>query len=778
MDKDLLIQQLMRTFLDELDEHVRAFNRDLLALEHEPPAAERGELLVELFRTVHSLKGASRAVNVKTIENACHHLEDVLTQVRQGATPIDQEMFTLFFATADALEETAMRLREEPTLVHSPLAELMPKLEAAARLPSAARVRTEHSANTPAQDRAIATGADRPPPPTTLPSSGVEAAAEATGAGAIRIPADKLDAFLAQSGELLVARSRVQEDVRNLVALREHVANWRMQCRIVDQALEHRNPAKTTASGIPGSGAPRQNGRHMHDSLRLSRRAAAALYGIGHKLDAFAKGLDRLAASMTSDSHTLDRAAESLDYEVRRIRMLPFQHACQGLDRLIRDLSKESGKDVELTIGGSAVGLDRSILQGLIDPLRHLVRNAVDHGIESVAERIEAAKPPRGRITVAALLRGDRVEVIVTDDGRGLDLPALREHVEKRGLALPDDDRGLMQCAFLPGVSTAKLITGVSGRGIGLDVVKSRIESLRGTVDIASTPSQGTRFVLTVPLTLTTLRVLLVQAGGQTFAIPGLNVVRLARISPADVRSIEGRQMLALGGAPIPVASLSDALGLRHGQPPEAADKLSVAVLAASERRMAFVVDSFLAEQEVVVKNLGKRLRRVPLFSGATNLPSGDIALVLNAATLIARAHGRRNAELLTGGRTKAIAQRRPRILIAEDSVTTRALEKSILEAAGFDVAVAADGEAAWNMLQEQETDVLVSDIEMPRMDGFALTLAVRQSSRLRRLPVVLVTARETESDRIRGMSVGANAYLVKSAFDQRDLIETIGQLL
>jgi two-component system chemotaxis sensor kinase CheA len=488
------------------------------------------------------------------------------------------------------------------------------------------------------------------------------------------------------------------------------------------------------------------------------------------------KSLERLESALIEDVRALKESSTALDEEVRRVRMLPFADACEGLDRMVRDLAQAGGKEIELVLEGGNVELDRSVLQGLRDPLRHLVRNAVDHGGETPQERRAVGKPPCTRLTVAAVLRGAQVEVMVRDDGRGLDLDALRRQLRKRGLPEPLDERELARMVFLPGLSTSRLITDISGRGVGLDVVKTRVEALHGTIDLSFSRGQGTCFTLAVPLTLTTLRALLLKAGGQTFAFVDTNVQRLVRISPADLRFVEGREMLAVGGPPIPVASLADTLGLRSTSTREDG-KAPAVLIAAGERRMAFVVDELLTEQEVVVKGLGSRLRNLRHVSGATLLPSGGIALVLNAANLMRTALARTP----TAGAvplTSAAPVRKHRLLVVDDSVTTRTLEQSILEAAGYEVTVAADGTAAWQLLQERTFDLVVSDVDMPRMDGFALTEAIRGSRLMAELPIILVTARATEDDRGRGLTAGANAYLVKSSFDQTKLLETIAQLL
>jgi two-component system chemotaxis sensor kinase CheA len=573
------------------------------------------------------------------------------------------------------------------------------------------------------------------------------------------VAADRLDALLAHTGELLVARRRLESRAAEVTALRERVAQWRVQWQRAQKWL-----------------APLLGHTEEREGRAIPAPAARELQQTGARLHRLEKDLDLLAANMVRDGRDLRQAADPLDADVRRVRLFPFAEACQGMERMVRDLAQAAGKEVELAIEGGAVELDRSILEGLKDPLYHLVRNAVDHGVEPPERRRAVGKPPRARVSITAALRGGQVQVVVADDGRGLDLDALRDQARKRGLPEPADDAEAARLVFLPGLSTAPLITDVSGRGVGLDVVKSRLEALHGTVDIARAAGGGTRFTLTVPLTLTTLRAVLVGAGGQTFAFAGTNVQRFARARADQVRSVAGRQMLALGGPPLPLAALAEVLGL-SGPPTRSDGPVPVLVVAAGEKRMAFSVDDFVAEQEIMIKSLGARVRHLPLVAGATFLPSGRIALVLNAANLVRTALGRGSTPA-PAARAGPEAPPRKRLLVVDDSVTTRTLEKSILEAAGYEVATAADGQAAWQLLHERGADLLVSDVEMPRMDGFALTEAVRASTRFRELPVVLVTARESEADKARGIEAGADAYLVKSAFDQKNLLETIAQLL
>jgi two-component system chemotaxis sensor kinase CheA len=745
MDKTKMMQHLMATFREELEEHVRAFNQNLLSLEKIVSAPERAERFTLLFRTAHSLKGAARAVNVDLIEGACHRLEEILTMARDGRAALDADMMALLFATVDAIEEAGMRLREQQDLAGAPLASLLPQLDVAAGKPGP----TVTSA--PAKPVSLV--------PTSSSNPGKEPTLETPASSHVRVPAEKLDMLLARVGELLVAQRRVHERLGDLAAIQDLVARWKTDWKQVESVFAREHSLGTAAPVVP-------------------RRAALALRQTGDNLRRLDKALDRLAAGMTGDSRLFERATRPVHDEVRRVRMLPFIESCAGLDRMVRDLALAAGKEVELTIGGDSVQMDRSILEGLKDPLRHLVRNALDHGVESPAQRQQAGKTRQARISVTASLRGAQVEVIVQDDGRGLDLDAIRAQAQHLKLEAPANDRDLVRMIFLPGFSTAPIVTDVSGRGVGLDVVKTQVEALHGTVDLFSEAGQGTRFVLTVPLTLTTLRAVLVSAGGQTYAFAGTNVLRVAQVNLADIRTVAAREVLSMDGSLLPLASLTTALdsGIEPATP---SGRLLALIVAAGTARMAFLVDSVLAEEEVVVKNLGARVRRLPLVAGATLLPSGKIALLLNAGNVVRSVLRRRATPVRSS--LEPSADRQPakkRLLIAEDSVTTRTLMKSILEAAGYAVIAAVDGQAAWQWLQENKADVVVSDVDMPNMNGFELTATLRASPAYRDLPVVLVTARENETDKVHGIEAGANAYLVKSAFDQRNLLETIAQLL
>lgn len=742
MDRGALIAKLMATFLEELGDHVRALERDLLELERKPEAERRVELLKTLFRTAHSLKGASRSVGQRLLERACHELEDTLGAWQQGTLAPSKELFRLLFAIGDAIGAVGDELRAGAVPVATRIEALLPLLAA-----TRAGMRTELP-----EDEHGAEAMAAPVSSVAHPSP---------GESSIRVSTRKLDDLLVESGELLGARRRLLTRLDDIGGLREAIGQFRKEWRTVAPSISDlaRHPERT--------------------ALPLTRRSALVLARAGDHLRKLAHAVERLEGTLARDRHDLELAAKPLEESVRGVRLLPFREGCVALERAARDVAEASGKQLELVVAGD-VELDRSVIEALKDPLLHLVHNAVDHGIELPDERRRLGKSPIGRLVVSAAVRAGWVEVTVADDGRGIDLDAIREQARARGLT-PSPSGDLVRLLFEPAFSTARKVSRTSGRGVGLDVVKSHVEALRGTIEVSFVKGAGTRFLLRVPHTLLTMRVLFVRASDEVFALPSANVARLVRVSKADVRSVDGHEVISIGSdessAPIPIVTLS---GLLRSDGLELAaashvTAMSAVVLEVAGRRAALVVDELLDEHEVVVKSLGPRLSALARHQGATLLPTGKMALILNPSTLVDEALMASHTPLATAAEA---TPRRKRILVVDDSITTRALERSILEGAGYEVSLAVDGEDALRVLNERGFDLVVTDVEMPRLGGLELTSAIRRSPRLKDLPVVLVTGLGDDAAKARGVEAGADAYLVKSGFDQRALLDTIGRLL
>lgn len=512
--------------------------------------------------------------------------------------------------------------------------------------------------------------------------------------------------------------------------------------------------------------------RELQSQFAEQLRAAAP---DPHQLRVLEAKLHSLSQSAERDTHSIGRMVDELLDSSKQLLMLPCATCLNVLPRLVRDLCRDQSKEAELILRGGEVEIDKRILEELKDPLIHLVRNCIDHGVEKPGGRTRQGKPARATITVAVTqVDGNKVEIAVSDDGAGIAIENVKAAAIKHGLnaeAEPD----ALALIFQSGVSTAPILTEISGRGLGLAIVREKAEKLRGRVTVQTQAGQGTTFRILLPLTLATFRGTLVQAAGQTFVIPTANVERVGRVREAEIQTVENHETIALDGKAVSLVRLASVLELPAMPATEdASDWQIYVVITVGETRMAFGVDAVLGAQEVLVKPLGKPLLRVCNIAGATVLGSGTAVLILNVADLL---HSAAKAQpVAKRGPMRAVAQKA--VLVVEDSITSRMLLKNILESAGYRVRTAVDGLDALSLLKTAPFDGVVSDVEMPRLNGFGLTERIRADRQLAELPVVLVTALGSQEDRERGVDAGANAYIVKSSFDQSDLLEALRRLV
>ncbi|MCU1364992.1 MAG: CheA signal transduction histidine kinase [Ilumatobacteraceae bacterium] len=511
----------------------------------------------------------------------------------------------------------------------------------------------------------------------------------------------------------------------------------------------------------------------LDDLVRLVGESAAAHLRVGRVLS------DRLGVDATTVApyRDLGLVLNELQERTMRTRMVPVTTITDLLQRGVRDLSRQLGKTVRWEVRGGDTELDRGMLQQLSQPLLHLVRNAVDHGIESPADRLAAGKPEQATVILHAMQLGSEVIITVSDDGRGIDVSQVREKAQQRGEDISDlTDNESLYLIFRSGLSTARVTTNVSGRGVGLDVVRSNVGDIRGRIDVRSTLGVGCEFRIIVPITLAVLPCLLVGVGTERYAIPMHSVVVAVAASSAVDAHAEGRPFTWVDGEPVALSSLATTLGSASG---EGSREQQHVVVAASTRRHAFTVDRLLGQRDVVVKGLSRLLPRLDVLAGASVEPDGSILLVLDALGAIDRARAARGGETVApvfeGSEEPS---RRGNVLIVDDALTVRELERSILERAGYQVTTASDGLEALARLAEISVDLVLSDVEMPRMDGIGLTVAIRAHPTLANLPILLLTSLGSDADRQRGLDAGADAYIVKSAFDETSLLSAIGRVL
>jgi two-component system, chemotaxis family, sensor kinase CheA len=696
------LDKLKETFKGEAEEHRTAILSGLLALEKEDRGSERDAGLVEnIFREVHSLKGAARAVDMRSIERLCQSIEGIFSGMKQGYRRPDKALFDALYRALDmvaALEKGTALASEEDL---EDILKLLKTKSGAGEVPKA--------------------------PPRPGPDVGPARPALVSLSDTVRVPGERLRSIFLHAEELLS----------------------------VKQAMA----------------------RHAADLHVCQEEGAAA--------GPFKKKLESMASDAALESLRAGEHLDSLLAEIRTALMMPFTSLLELFPRMVRDLAAEEGKEVSWEVRGEEdIQIDRRVLEEIKDPLIHLVRNSVSHGIETPDERKKRGKPGTGSVSLhVARVENDKVELTLRDDGAGVDLAGVKEVAVARGLltearAAALEDKDSLQLIFFSELSTSPMITDISGRGLGLAIAHEKVEALRGQLSVETARGQGTTFRVILPLSLATFRGVIVKSRGQTFVIPTVNVDKVLRVDHSTVVSLEDRPTIPINGMPVPLVELGDLLGLKRVEEEETNGRGRPAVvLVVSGTRVAFAIDELLGEQEVLVKNLGRQLVRVRNTSGATLLADGELVLILNPADLL------KSASLAPSGppagdTTEARGAVKGKILLAEDSVTSRMLLQSILESAGFQVTTTVDGAEAFATLRVEEFDLLVSDVDMPRMNGFDLCRKVRGFARTEDLPIVLVTTLDSREDRERGIDAGANAYIAKASFDQSNLLEVVKRLL
>jgi two-component system sensor histidine kinase and response regulator WspE len=463
--------------------------------------------------------------------------------------------------------------------------------------------------------------------------------------------------------------------------------------------------------------------------------------------------------------------------------MRPFGDGIAGMPRMVRDTARQLGRDVRLVVLGDATPVDREVLRRIEAPLGHLIRNAVDHGVEAADDRVAMGKPARGTITLEARHGGGRLLVSVTDDGRGIDLEAVRARIVTRRLAdaaaaTEMSATELGHFLFLPGFTLRDEVTAISGRGVGLDAVQTSVREIGGDVRIVEVAAGGTRFELQLPLTLSVVRALVVEIAGESYAIPLARVHRIVRVERDTIASLEGRQHFTLDDRQVGLMYAHQLLGLTGEAPAESTT--AVVVIGEAETALGVVVDRFVGEQELVLRGLDVRLGKVQDVSGAALLSDGRATLVLDVDDLLRTA-----AIVAAGGRlesvrdvaaTRAVARRR--VLVVDDSLTVRELERKMIEGAGYAVDVAVDGMDAWNALRAGDYQLVVTDVDMPRMDGIELVMRIKGDPVLKAIPVMIVSYKDRDEDRRRGLEAGADYYLTKGSFYDETMLRAIDDFI
>ena len=725
-------------FVEEGRDRLKALSAAMLRLEQAPELPASGEAIAEALRQAHSLKGSALMLGFSDISQVSHQLEELFIEGGRNPSLLHGNAFDAVFAAVDLLTSRVEQLARG-VLDPVETADVCQTLTALAR-PDGTNARDV--APMPAVPASDAAAASLPPP--------------AAGRGtaelrrSVRVPVDKLDRLTHLAPDLVA---------QSLNAFERHA-----ELRRLERLLSRLRDRVREARLVP-------------DAPDVDRGAQLGEYA--DALDAITRRMREFLVSFSDDRVRLSLITEELRQNVIELTMLPLASVFDGFARPVRDLARSVDKQVDLTIRGRETELDKQIIEQMTEPLIHLIRNAVDHGIETPAERERAGKPAAGQLVLSAEQQGNRVLVIVRDDGGGIDRAELRAAAVRQGLASPEEidawtPEELFELIFQPGFSTRESATDVSGRGVGMDVVKSVVERLGGAVRVQSEIGRGTTITLNLPLSLALLRVVLVEACDELFAFPTASVRRILQIGPADVARLQQDRTADIAGDTIPAAALAALLGLPAAP---AAARQAMLVAETGGDRFGLLVDAVHEEQELVFKELRGPMRAQQTFTGAALLGNGDIVPILDVRALFEMVSSGPSVEAAPAMQRRQVA-RRPRVLVVDDSLVASELQKNILVAAGYEVEIAPDGAEGLELLHQKEWDLVIADVDMPRVDGFEMTARIRADEHVRDIPVIIVTARDSIDDRRRGFEVGADAYVLKREFDQSQLLDTVRRLI
>ncbi|MBF0387244.1 MAG: response regulator [Candidatus Omnitrophica bacterium] len=755
-------EEFVAMFRAEAAEYVAALEKGLVDLEKAPGNME---IAKELNRVAHTLKGAARVFGFKGIQDITHRIENIFEKVYNRQLDFSSMMADWIFKGLDLAKVMLDRVAKgEPADVDvsavcqglddcqpaaasaaAPVAPVgVPEVEPVSKKPDLALVE--------APDRAPAQKAD----PDNQKSSGAEEY--------VRVPLSRVNKLLNLIGEMVINKMNSSAKISRAKKMGVLSKDMQVALSALDEALK-------------------KNAAHNEDTSRILSRCSAQ----AQKLKEISVDLWE---SFTVEAFHLNPVIDELQSNMKELRMLPVATIFEGLPRMARDIAREKGKEVDLEISGAETELDKKVLEGLKSPLMHILRNSVDHGIESPAQRTAAGKPASGTIRVSAYHEGGAVVIKIEDDGKGLDPEQIGRTALKRNMVTAEElekmtEKEIVHLIFMNGFSTSPIITDISGRGIGLDIVRRDIEAMKGKCLVESRLGQGTCFTLVLPLTIAIIQVLLVKSRDLLFALPVTSIIESLNVEMTDVVTMEGRMAVSVRGHTLPLARLSETLALpalaaeQETAAHKVESRLPVVIVSSLEKRVGFIVDQIIGEEEVFIKGLGAHLGKVKNVSGATVLWTGEVVVVLDVEDLLMNSClGHPAAMSRKGAANPARKASGRRVLVCDDAFSTRELVKNLVESAGYTVETAVDGLDGWERLARNKYDLVVSDVEMPRMSGFELCEQIKKSPEHSEIPVVLCTALDKEEHKKHGIDVGASAYIVKTSFDQSTLLDSIKRLI
>jgi len=763
MDKkdDEFLRRIRETFRIEAEDHLRVFSAGLTELEKTRTKERIAEIIETMFREIHSLKGAARSVDQKEIESICHPVESLFSALKRHEITLSPVLFNILYKAVERLSKLIstgglVQTSEDRQSQKELIRQLKESIEKS--ISSGSVNLSKHVAEIQPVETVITSG------PATKTISDIPKNPVPLSMEVVRMPISKLDPLLLQAEEMIQSKIAVDQRTDELRVLCDEFTEWKTETK----KWRSRRAVATAAIW-----------NEWYDASEM-------------RLDKVDSQLRKITRSVEQDQHGLERLVNNHLEAMKQVLMLPVSSLVEAFPGMVREISHEQNKEIDFIIKGTELEIDKRILDELKDPLIHLIRNSVDHGISKPQERILQNKPAHGSLTLAfAAKENGQVEITFSDDGKGIDNEQLLKAAIKSGIVSNEaagklEPKEVLSLIYQSGVSTSSIITDISGRGLGLSIVREKVEKLNGKISVESEENRGTTFHILLPMTLATFRGILVKVKELMFILPTMNVERVIKIEQAEIKTIKNHETLRINDQVISVADLGEVMGLpehKHAGPgkkepgPANSNQIDIVILVSGEHRIAFKVDDLVDEQPVLVKGLGKLLRRIRNISGATILGSGKVVPVLNITDLM------KSAVRMKGSKIEAPAgevfvSKTGKILVAEDSITSRTLIKNILETAGYQVTTAVDGADAFTKARSGDFNIVVSDVDMPKMNGFELIAKIRSDKKLSKIPVVLITALDSREDREHGIEVGADAYIIKSSFDQNNLLEIVKKLI
>jgi len=763
-------QHLLKFFIEEAKEHIEVLQEKLIEFEKDPG---NKDTINVIFRTMHTLKGSAAMMGLNNLSELAHKCEDLLSKLREEKISFSSEISEILFESTDTFVEM-LRTIESGADTEKPI----PLIEKIQEICDRAMIvrNIEEPEDTKKKQDAIYHGErrkqerrkqDRRKHNRRFADRVYKEPVSAQATQTVRVSIEKLDNLINLVGELVLNKIRLDQRLENMIGLIEKISQFSVDLSKLQRNMEY---AAETEKGV--------NFNNFEEIFENIEELKTEFLPVADKFNSVLEDLNVTVLRV-------GKVTNELQEKIMKVRMFPISMVFSQFPRIVRDLSKKMNKKINFKIYGEHTELDKTVIEKIGDPLMHLIRNTIDHGIESKEERLALGKSEEGNVELSATHKGNNIIIEVRDDGRGINSMKVLQKAIEMGLVDKEEaehlsEQDILKFIFAPGFSTKENVTAVSGRGVGMDVVKTNIELLKGTIDVETVQNEGTRFIIKLPLTLAIIQALIVETNNQRFAIPLSSVIETLSIANSMIKNIGGKTTINLRNEILPLVKLSDILMLEETE--KSLDtNVRVVIVASAEKKMALVVDKLCGKQEIVIKSLGDYFKKVKNIAGATILGDGTVLLILDVTSIVNSSLTRPQRKLKSNFGAKPFKKKSknkvPAILAVDDSPTIINIEKSLLKSWGFNVFTAENGLKAMEILKSENIDLVITDIEMPQMDGIELTKWIRADKQLSKIPIIIITTKALPDDRKRGYEAGASLYLGKP-FEQERLLNAIKKLL